>query len=127
MTYQKLSSDIISASIEVHKKLGPGLLESSYEACLAYEFSERNISFERQVPLPIHYKNVQLDCGYRLDFVVNEIIIIELKSVETLLPIHTAQTLTYLRLSHLPLALLLNFNSQVLKDGIRRLINTKRS
>lgn len=111
----------MDAAIEVHRELGPGLLESAYEECLCYELSLRRLRFERQVELPVRYKAVALDCGYRMDIVVEGLVLIELKAVESLAPIHTAQTLTYLRLSDLPLGLLLNFNSTLMKDGVRRL------
>lgn len=99
MEENSLSNLIIGAAIEVHRQLGPGLLESAYEECLAYEFLTRNIPFERQKPLPIRYKAIQLDCGYRLDFLVAEIVIVELKAIEALLPIHDAQLLTYMKWS----------------------------
>ncbi|RYX84628.1 GxxExxY protein [bacterium] len=112
---------IVDAAIEVHRELGPGLLESTYEECLCYELGVRRLQFERQVELPVRYNAVQLDCGYRMDIVVECLVLIELKSVDSLAPIHTAQTLTYLRLSHLPLGLLINFNVPLMKEGIRRL------
>ena len=108
--------------MEVHRILGPGLLESTYESCLAHELNRGQLKFELQVPLPIAYKNIKLESGYRLDVVVEESVLLELKSVEQLLPIHTAQLLTYLKLSHLKIGLLINFNTVRLKDGIRRLI-----
>lgn len=113
---------IIGAAIEVHRHLGPGLLESAYEQCLAYELGLRNILFQRQVPLPVQYKEVQLDCGYRMDLVVAKSVVVELKTVEKLLPIHDAQLLTYLKLSGLKTGLLLNFNAPTLKQGIKRLV-----
>jgi GxxExxY protein len=113
---------IIGAAIEVHRHLGPGLLESAYEECLAYELRQSGLAVRRQVPLAVTYKGVTLDCGYRLDVVVEESIILELKTVERLLPIHEAQLLTYLRLSGLRKGLLLNFLVPVLKDGIKRLV-----
>jgi len=116
-----ISGIIVDAAIEVHRELGPELLESAYEECLCYELSLRRLGFERQVELPVRYKAVELDCGYRMDIVVEGLLRIELKAVESLAPIHTAQTLTYLRLSNLPLGLLLNFNSTLMKDGVRRL------
>ena len=106
--------------MDVHREIGPGLLESAYEECLCYELNERGIKFKRQVDLPVRYKSVNLDCGYRLDIVVEELVIIELKSVDALQPIHSAQILTYLRLSKLPLGLLINFNVPLLKDGLKR-------
>ena len=117
-----LSFNIIGAAIEVHRVLGPGLLESAYEESLCREFSLRNIAFERQVSLPVEYKGVQLDCGYRLDLVVERSVVVELKTVESLLPLHEAQLLTYLKLSKLKVGLLLNFNVALMKDGIKRLV-----
>jgi GxxExxY protein len=122
-SFNELTERVIGACIEIHRALGPGLLESAYEECLSYELSIAGISFERQKPLPVHYKNVQLDCGYRLDLVVEGKIIIELKAVESLLPIHEAQLLTYLKLSGLTLGLLINFNVAMLKQGIKRIVN----
>ena len=119
----RLSEKIIGAGIEVHRRLGPGLLESAYEECLCHELKLNGLSFERQRPLPVTYKGVTLDCGYRLDVVVERFIILELKTVEALLPIHEAQLLTYLKLSGLRLGLLMNFNVPVLKDGVKRMIN----
>jgi len=117
-----LTERIIGFAIAVHRELGPGLLESAYEECLCYELSENGVAFRRQVPLPVVYKAVRLDCGYRVDVVVEGRVILELKSAERLLPIHDAQVLTYMRLSGLWTGLLLNFNTPVLKDGIRRLM-----
>ena len=122
-SFNKLSERIIGACIEIHRSLGPGLLESAYEECLCHELSVAGISFERQKPLPVRYKNVKLDCGYRLDLVVEQIIIVELKTVESVMPIHEAQLLTYLKLSGLTLGLLINFNVAMLKDGIKRIVN----
>ena len=119
----ELSNLIIGAAIEVHKCLGPGLLESAYEECLCRELSLQGISFERQKNLPVRYKGVDLDCGYRLDVVVENLVILELKAVERLDPIHEAQLLTYLKLSDLWLGLIINFNVPILKDGIRRIVN----
>ena len=118
-----LTEKIIGAAIEVHKTLGPGLLESAYEGCLAHEFSLANISFERQVLLPVAYKSLRLDCGYRLDFLVEKMVVLELKAMEGLQPIHEAQLLTYLRLGGWPIGLLINFNVPVLKKGIKRLVH----
>lgn len=118
----ELSYAIIGCAYNVHKELGPGLLESAYESCLCYEFSNKNIEYERQKPLPIIYKNNQLDCGYRIDILVENKIIIELKTVETILPIHTAQIMTYLKLSHKHLGLLLNFYNINLQNGIKRYV-----
>jgi GxxExxY protein len=118
-----LSRDIIAAAIEVHRVLGPGLLESSYEECLCYELQARGIPFERQKPLPIVYKGKKLDCAYRLDVLVDDVVLVELKSVDGLQPIHQAQVLTYLKLSGNKLGLLINFNVPLLKSGIRRVVN----
>ena len=118
-----LSYQIIGAAIEVHRHLGPGLLESAYEECLCHELQERNIPFKRQVKLPVQYKGVKLDCGYRLDVVVDKCVILELKAMEKLLPIHDAQLLTYLKLTDLRLGLLINFNTTILKNGIKRIVN----
>jgi len=123
MDINKLSSKIIGAAIEVHKNLGPGLLESAYEECLCFEMSLGGLSLERQKPLPVVYKGIKLDCGYRLDTVVENAIIIELKACEKIEPIHRAQLLTYLKLSGLNLGLLLNFNTPVMRDGIVRIVN----
>ena len=123
MDINKLSGQIIGAAIEVHTNLGPGLLESAYEECLCHELQLRKIAYERQKPLPISYKGIKLDCGYRLDVVVENLIILELKACEQIEPIHKAQLLTYLKLSGLELGLLLNFHVPVMKDGIVRLVN----
>ena len=118
-----ISGKIIGAAIEVHKKLGPGLLESAYEECLCCEMQLRGIEFKRQVPLSLNYKGIVLDCGYRLDLLVEDKVIVELKSIEGLEPIHEAQMLTYLRLRNAWLGLIINFNVIMLKDGVRRLVN----
>ncbi len=113
----------IGAAIEVHKKLGPGLLESAYKECLAREFTLRGINFEKEKPLPVEYKGVRLECGYRLDFLIEGCVVLELKSIEAIAPIHEAQLLTYLRLGNWKLGLLLNFNvSKLTEGGIRRRI-----
>jgi GxxExxY protein len=117
-----ITSSIIGAAIEVHRHLGPGLLESAYEACLAYELCQRGLRLERQKPLPVVYKEVQLDCGYRLDLLVEESVVVELKSVERLDRVHEAQMLSYLRLSGCKVGLLINFNVRMLKDGLKRLV-----
>ena len=114
---------IIGAAICVHKELGPGLFETAYEACLAYELTERKLKFERQKALPVQYRGVELDCGYRIDFLVDDQVVVELKAIENLDPIHEAQLLSYLKLSKCKVGLLINFNVKVLKDGIRRLVN----
>jgi GxxExxY protein len=117
-----LTERIIGFAIEVHRQLGPGLLESAYEDCLCHEIKTNGLGFRRQVSLPVVYKGIHLDCGYRLDILVEDEVIVELKTVERLMPIHEAQMLTYLKLSRLRTGLLLNFNSTVLKDGIRRMM-----
>lgn len=118
-----LTGEIIGAAIEVHRRLGPGLLESAYVACLAYELRLRKLQVEEEVPLPIFYKDVMLNCGYRLDLVIEGQVVVEIKSVNKLLPIHEAQLLSYLKMSDYHKGLLINFNVKLLKDGIRRMIN----
>lgn len=120
---RELTQTIIGAAIQVHKALGPGLLESAYEVCLAAELSTSRIAFEKQVPLPIQYRGQHLDCGYRLDLVVLDRVIVELKSVDQTAPIHRAQLLSYLRLSGKPIGLLVNFNVTRLTDGVTRLVH----
>ena len=122
MKYEELSEQVLGCAIEVHRQLGPGLLESTYEQCLAYELSQLNIPFKLQVELPVEYKQIKLDCGYRIDLLVDNRIVVELKSVDQLLPIHEAQILTYLKLSGVSVGLLINFNVTVLKKGVRRFI-----
>jgi len=117
---EQLTKAIIGAAIEVHRELGPGLLESAYEECFCYELHLRGLNFERQVELPVAYKGLKLDCGYRLDIVVENSVLLELKSIEQILPVHHAQLLTYLRLSEKKVGLLINFNVGVLKNGIVR-------
>lgn len=117
-----LTEQVIGLAIAVHRELGPGLLESAYEECLCHELKENGIAFARQVPLAVNYKGVRLDCGYRIDIVVNHKLLLEIKAVDRLLPIHEAQILTYLRLSRIRVGLLINFNNVVLKDGIRRFV-----
>jgi len=119
----QLTDQIIGSAIEVHRQLGPGLLESAYEECLAYEFSKLGLPFRRQLSLPLVYKEIQLDCGYRIDLLVGELIVIELKTVDAILPIHEAQLLTYLKLTDCPVGLIINFNVPLLKDGIRRMVH----
>ncbi len=116
-----LAREVVDAAIKVHKTLGPGLLESVYEACLAHELKSRNLAFETQISLPIVYQDIRLDTGLRLDMVVAKRLIVELKAVETLLPIHESQLITYLKLSGLRLGLLINFNVRLLRDGIKRI------
>lgn len=119
----RITSQIIEAAIEVHRVLGPGLLESTYEACLIYELLQQGHFVEQQKPLPVVYKSVQLDIGYRLDLLVDHLVIVELKTVDQLLPIHEAQLLSYLKLSGIAIGLIINFNVILLKQGIRRLVN----
>jgi len=118
--HKDITEKIIGAAIDVHRALGPGLLESAYEECLCHELNLTGLTFRRQVELPIRYKGVQLDCGYRVDLVVQEAVIVELKCVEKLLPIHDAQLLTYLRLSGIRVGLLMNFHTPALHQGIIR-------
>lgn len=118
-----LTEAIIGAAIEVHRALGPGLLESAYLKCLAHELSRCGLHCQTEVAVPVVYKDVKLDCGYRLDLVVEQEIVLELKAVESVLPVHKAQLITYLKLSGKPVGLLINFNVQLLKDGIHRLYN----
>jgi GxxExxY protein len=123
MSLNEITARVIGAAIEVHIALGPGLLESAYEECLSQELQLRGISFERQKPLPVEYKGARLDCGYRLDMVVEDRVILELKACDSIEEIHKAQILTYLRLSGLKLGLILNFNVPVMKEGIVRVVN----
>lgn len=119
----KITESIIGAAIDVHRSLGPGLLESAYETCLAFELLERGHKIEQQKTLPIFYKGNQLDAGYRLDLLVDEKVILEIKSVDSFVPIHDAQLLSYLKLSGCKIGLLINFNVKMLKQGIHRLVN----
>lgn len=119
-TINEISKEVIGAAIEVHRALGPGLLESAYTECLCRELSLRGIAFLREVPLPVEYKGVRLECAYRLDLLVDDTVVVEVKSVEGILPIHEAQLLTYLKLGGWKLGLLINFNVPLLKQGIRR-------
>lgn len=119
----KITEVVIGAAIEVHRALGPGLLESAYMTCLVYELRERGLKVLQEVPLPLVYKEVRLDCGYRLDLLVNDAVIVEVKSVESLAPIHDAQLLSYLKLADCKIGLLINFNVKMLKYGIKRLAN----
>ncbi len=118
-----ISDGVIGSAIEVHPTLGPGLLESAYEACLAYELAQRGFKVEQQKPLPLIYHTVKLDCGYRLDLLVESLVIVEVKAIDSLAPIHEAQLLSYLKLSGCKLGLLINFHVQLLKNGIRRVVN----
>jgi len=123
MDINPVTEKIIGCAIEVHRYLGPGLLESAYEECLAYEFAQAGLKFEKQKPLPVQYKEKYLECGYRLDFVVEGVVILEIKSVESLSPVHDAQLITYLKLSGCTTGLLLNFNVRQLKHGIKRVVH----
>lgn len=120
VNYNQITEGIIGAAIEVHKTLGPGLLESAYRECLAREFLLRNILFEREVPVPVVYKGVHLDCGYRLDFLVNNAVVVEIKAVDGISPVFEAQLVTYLSLGGWQVGLLINFNVVLLRDGLRR-------
>jgi len=123
MTENELSNKIIGVAIDLHRTVGPGLLESAYENALAFDLTEAGFEVKQQVSMPFVYKGVKLDVGYRIDLIINDRVIIEVKSIETLAPVHFAQTLTYLKLSGLKLGLLINFNSKLLKDQIHRIAN----
>ncbi|MBZ5495909.1 MAG: GxxExxY protein [Acidobacteriia bacterium] len=123
MELNSITGDIIGAAIEVHRALGPGLLESAYVACLACALAERQLKVEQQKPLALVYRDIKMDCGYRLDLLVENRVIVEVKSVEYVLPVHKAQLLSYLRLADCRVGLLINFNVEVLKDGIYRIVN----
>lgn len=118
-----LTEKVIGLCIEVHRELGPGLLESAYQTCLRYELASCGLPFHEQVELPVHYKSLKLDSGYRLDFVIAEQLVVELKAVENLLPVHEAQLLTYLKLSGISVGLLVNFNAPTLVQGLKRMVN----
>lgn len=124
MIYNKITENIIGAAIEVHRTLGPGLLESAYQECLYYELKGMGYSVQKEVSRPIVYKDIALDHGYRIDLLVEHKIVIELKTVEKFTNVHTAQILTYMKLGDYPIGLLLNFNTKLLKNGIKRFINT---
>ena len=119
----KITETIIGVAINIHRALGPGLLESAYEACMVYDLIKAGLKVEQQKPLPIVYRGVKLECGYRLDLMIANEVIIEIKSVEKLLPIHQAQLMSYLKLSDCKVGLLINFNVKVLKNGIKRVVN----
>ncbi|NRD20884.1 GxxExxY protein [Winogradskyella eckloniae] len=123
MIYDKITENIIGSAIEVHKALGPGLLESAYQECLLYELKSIGYCVKREVSMPIVYKDIKLDHGYRIDLLVENKIVLELKTVERFTDVHTAQILTYMKLGNYPLGLLLNFNTKLLKNGIKRFIN----
>jgi GxxExxY protein len=120
LIHENLTKQIIGAAMEVHKTLGPGLLESAYEQCLCHELSLRKLLFQRQLTVPVFYKGIDLDCGYRLDLLVENTVILELKCIDRILPIHEAQLLTYLRLLNKPVGFIINFNVPVLRQGIVR-------
>jgi GxxExxY protein len=120
--FDKLSNQVIECAIEVHRNLGSGLLESTYEQCLAYELTQKKIQFKLQHALPVEYKSIKLDCGYRVDVLVEDELIIEIKSVEKVLPIHEAQLLTYMKLAKINTGLLINFNVRKLKEGLKRYV-----
>jgi GxxExxY protein len=122
MEFDSISKQIIGCAIEVHRLLGPGLLESAYEECLMYELLIKELKVERQKPIPIIYKEIKLDCGYRLDLLVENSVVVELKSIDALLPVHEAQILTYMKFSRVRTGLLINFNVTVLKNGLRRYV-----
>lgn len=119
----QITEKVIGCAIEVHRGLGPGLLESAYEECLCYELAQAGINFQRQVKLPVVYKGVYLECGYRMDLVVEDLVVVEIKAVKRIIPVHEAQLLSYLKLAGKPLGLLLNFHVPVLKYGIKRIRN----
>jgi GxxExxY protein len=121
--YNRITDTIIGAAIEVHRQLGPGLLESAYEACLAYELIQRGLKIERQKELPLKYKEVSLDCGYRMDLLVADSVVVEIKAAEQVSPLHEAQVISYLKLSGCKVGLLINFNATTLIGGVRRLVN----
>ena len=122
MEINRITEKIIGAAIEVHRTLGPGLLESAYEQCLEYELTERGLKVERQIPVPVIYKDLNIEYGYRLDLLVEDQVIVEIKSIDELHPVHEAQILTYLKFAEKKIGLLINFNVKLLKDGLRRYI-----
>jgi GxxExxY protein len=122
MKFDKLSNQVIGCALEVHRHLGPGLLETTYEQCLAHELTNAGIPLKLQHPLPVKYKGIKLDCGYRVDLFIDKTIIVELKSVDKVLPVHQAQLLTYMKLSGISIGLLMNFNVKYMKHGIKRMV-----
>jgi GxxExxY protein len=124
---ETLAKIIVDSAFVVHTELGPGLLESAYEACLSRELELRDVKHQRQLPVPLEYKGIRVEIGYRADVIVEEKLLLELKSLDQLLPVHTAQVITYLRLKKYPLGLLINFNEVLIKDGIHRILNVPRS
>jgi len=127
MSLNELTEKIIGAAIEVHRHLGPGLLESAYDECLCHELNLNGIRFQRQVSIPISYKSLKLDCAYRLDLLVEDLVIVEIKAIDKLAPIHQAQLLTYLQATSKPVGLLMNFNVAVLKNGLKRVMGRPES
>ena len=123
MELNEITGQIVDAAMKVHTRLGPGLLESAYETCLAYELRQRDLNANTQVPLPVKYENVRLDAGYRIDLLVESSVIVELKAVEKMIPLYDAQLLSYLKLSGCKIGLLINFNVERLKNGIKRMAN----
>jgi GxxExxY protein len=123
--FSKPTGDVIAAAIKVHRALGPGLLESAYMACLLFELRRSGFQVETQRAVPVIYDGVSLDCGYRLDMVIDDLVVVELKTIDRFAPIHSAQMLTYLKLTGFPVGLLINFNVPLLKQGIKRLLNTR--
>ena len=122
MEFESLSKDVLGAAIEVHKHLGPGLLESAYEECLSFELVQRGYKIEQQKPIPVVYKEIKLDCGYRIDILVEDKLVLELKSVDCFNPVHEAQILTYMKFAQKKIGLLINFNVTLLKNGIKRYV-----
>ena len=120
---EKIGKEVVDSAIQIHRALGPGLLESAYEACMVHELKLRGIHVSRQVPMPIHYKGVKVDAGYRLDLLLENSVVVELKMVQSILPIHQAQLLSYLKLGKFRLGYLLNFHVHRMKDGIKRMLN----
>ena len=123
MDFEAIAREIVDSAIKVHTRLGPGMLESAYEACIEYELVQRSLAVKKQIPMPVRYGDLAIDIGYRLDLVVEDAVVIELKSVKRLLPIHTAQLLSYLRAGDYRLGFLLNFNTVHMRDGIKRVVN----
>ena len=121
--FETIAREIVDSAIRVHTRIGPGMLESAYEACIEYELGQRSLAVKKQVPMPLRYDDLMLDIGYRLDLVVEDAVVIELKSVQQLLPIHTAQLLSYLRAGDYRMGFLLNFNTVHMRDGIKRVVN----
>ncbi|MBL7112826.1 MAG: GxxExxY protein [Bacteroidales bacterium] len=122
MEFEKVSKEIIGSAIEVHRLLGPGLLESAYEECLVFKLKKKGYNVERQKPIPVIYKEIKLDCGYRLDLLVGNSVIVEIKSIDCIAPVHEAQILTYMKFSNINTGLLINFNVTVLKNGLKRFV-----